>query len=315
MLYIYNETNHELKLNYNEYNDHTLGTFELSVSNEPSPVVLLKTEDADVMQNVHKAKMPVDLNARNPYIKRLVVPKCKVGYEATEDYIASIVKTDKDQSSDDSELKKTVSRNLVVLVMKPGSRFYTGRGIHSDKPIVKYLDSATIAILFVKWHSWKDLKYPMDIKIKSVDGVGHHKRLVFGSRIAESGYPLNNITVEPIKGEFPILEKPKDKKESRQADSPRKNNRTGSTSSNKVSTPGGYTNYTEQSLGGKGGNHTQKGTMPKSQKTSQHVEHPLGRGARLIAENSVYGAFGQYAYEGKDQNRRTKNNKHNKKKH
>jgi len=205
MLYAYNETDKKLTMDYRVYNYDTMGSFELKVGDDPESVVILTTESADVMENIKRKHYPMEFD-KNPFIKPLIPNKLKYVYDDKEsnDFREMVCISMNDElSKEESDRRKFMSSSMVVLVLKRDSRFYFGKSNQVCKPIVRYRDDYMVIIMLIKWRRWKDLKFPMDIKIKSADGDGHHKKIVFGTREAAPNYLVNNITVEDYDGEFP----------------------------------------------------------------------------------------------------------------
>lgn len=205
MLFAYNETDKEIKLDYKVYNDGTVGTFEITVGDDPESMVVLTTKSKNIMDKVHKMRYPMTFE-RNPFVKRLVSKKAKCVYDAVDTdghFDVECMDSEKDLGPDKVEQKKFMSRNMVMLVLKRGSRFYAGKGNQTCKPIIKYGKDYTVVMMLIKWHHWKDLKFPMDIKIKSADGEGHHKKIMFGVRETDKGVHVNCITAEEYNGSFP----------------------------------------------------------------------------------------------------------------
>lgn len=206
MLFAYNETDKEVKMDYKVYNDGKVGTFELTVGDDPDSVVIMRTTSANIMDNVNPVRFPIAFD-RNPFIKPMVVNGTKYVYNCINtEPLNEIVclEAGDDLPQEEIRRRKFMSRNMVLLILKKGSRFFFGKSNLLGNPVIINREEYgySIGIVLVRWHRWRDLKYPMDIKIESADGTGHHKKIVFGTREINGGYNVNNIVVEEFEGSF-----------------------------------------------------------------------------------------------------------------
>ena len=205
MNFIYNETDEKLSMTCREVNGET--KIVLNVNSGAEQYDLISTKDADLATSIKNRYQNGRELVHNPSREYTTLKDKRILVNAnTSEYVVSeLVSVDK------SERPQEYVKNVLVLVMKPDTRYYVKQIALRNRMFVKPFNTeekgkVKVAVLYIKSFNWSSLREPISILMQA--GDGNHKQLILTSETktdAKSGtqFDQNVINVSDYTGEFP----------------------------------------------------------------------------------------------------------------